>query len=167
MNLIVLVPLLLVILGLVWGLWLVFRKGDIVAQPTKMVGYFVGAILAFLVALLLTVVVVPAWTYQMLGLATNSSSVRGLQDKTQEILLQAVGQPTPVRPTPPTFTSPIGQTSSSVRPSGTVYTVQRGDTLYSIARKFGVTPQDLQSLNAITTPDRIFAGQRLSIPAKP
>lgn len=167
MNLIVLVPLLLVILGLIWGLWLIFRKGDLVTQPTKMIGYFIGAILAFLVALLLTVVIVPAWTYQMLGLATNSSSVKGLQQQTQEILLQAVGQPTPGRtPTPTPFTSPIGQ-SSSVRSSGTVYTVLRGDTLYSIARKYGVSPQDLQSLNKITAPDKIFAGQKLTIPASP
>ncbi len=171
MNLIVLGPLLLVILGLAWGLWLIFRKGDMVTQPTKMIGYFIGAILAFLVAMLLTVVIVPAWTNQMLGLATNSSSVRGLQQKTQEILLDAVGQPAAtVAPTarPNPTVSPLALPSSSnVRSSGVVYTVVRGDTVYSIARKYGVSPQDLESLNRLTTPDKIYAGQKLTIPAKP
>jgi LysM repeat protein len=167
MNLIVLVPLLLVILGLAWGLWLIFRKGDMVTQPTKMIGYFIGAILAFLVAMLLTVVIVPAWTNQMLGLATNSSSVQGLQKKTQEILLDAVGQPAAtvaptVRPNP--TISPLAQPSSNVQSSGVVYTVVRGDTLYSIARKYGVSPQNLQSLNKLASPDKIYAGQKLTIP---
>jgi len=37
--LIALVPLILVIVGFVWGFWLILRKGEMVAQPAKMVGY--------------------------------------------------------------------------------------------------------------------------------
>ncbi|MEK7325730.1 MAG: LysM peptidoglycan-binding domain-containing protein [Chloroflexota bacterium] len=45
------------------------------------------------------------------------------------------------------------------------YTVQRGDTLWSIARKFSVTTGALASANNIFDPSRIYAGQVLTIPA--
>lgn len=54
----------------------------------------------------------------------------------------------------PTITS--GQTRS--------YTVQKGDTLLSIARRFGLTVKQLQEANKISNPDRIYPGQTLTIP---
>lgn len=45
----------------------------------------------------------------------------------------------------------------------TIYVVQHGDTLYSIARRFGTTVQALALLNHIANPSLIFAGQRLII----
>jgi LysM repeat protein len=44
------------------------------------------------------------------------------------------------------------------------YTVQRGDTLLSIARRFGLTVKQLQAANNISNPDRIYPGQKLAIP---
>ena len=44
------------------------------------------------------------------------------------------------------------------------YTVQRGDTLFKIAKAFQVRLADLQALNGITNPDAIQAGQTLQIP---
>lgn len=46
----------------------------------------------------------------------------------------------------------------------TVYVVQRGDTLYSIARRYGVNMWDLARANSITNPNLILVGQRLTIP---
>ena len=43
------------------------------------------------------------------------------------------------------------------------YTVQRGDTLYGIALKFGTTVQELVELNQIENPNLIFPGQILKI----
>jgi hypothetical protein len=43
-------------------------------------------------------------------------------------------------------------------------TVQVGDTLGAIARRFGTTMEELQRLNGIQDPDLIFAGQRLEVP---
>jgi murein DD-endopeptidase MepM/ murein hydrolase activator NlpD len=43
--------------------------------------------------------------------------------------------------------------------------VQKGDTLYSIARVFGIKADDLMKYNGITDPGRILAGQRLKIPS--
>lgn len=47
---------------------------------------------------------------------------------------------------------------------GHVYTVRYGDTLYSIARRFGVSVQAITRANGITNPNRIYVGQRLIIP---
>jgi spore coat assembly protein SafA len=47
-----------------------------------------------------------------------------------------------------------------------VYVVRPGDTLFAIARRFGVTLEQLLAANPqITDPDRIFPGERINIPA--
>ena len=57
---------------------------------------------------------------------------------------------------------PASATSSK---GSIVYIVQRGDTLYSIARRYGVDVWTIASYNGITNPNRIYVGQRLVIPA--
>ena len=44
------------------------------------------------------------------------------------------------------------------------YVVQRGDNLFRIAQRFGVTTEALAAANGITDPSHIFAGQQLTIP---
>lgn len=46
------------------------------------------------------------------------------------------------------------------------YTVKAGDTLSSIAQKFGTTYQKIASLNGISNPNLIFVGDVLKLPAK-
>jgi len=46
----------------------------------------------------------------------------------------------------------------------TTYVVQRGDTLFGIALRFGVTVQAIMSANGLTNSNLIFVGQRLTIP---
>jgi len=66
-------------------------------------------------------------------------------------------QPTPMPTTPPAAAgAPSGQATS--------YTVQPGDTLYSIARRFNTTPEALAQLNNLVNPDILVIGQILSIP---
>jgi LysM repeat protein len=62
--------------------------------------------------------------------------------------------PTPVPPAP--LPTPI--------PSGQYYFVQRGDTMFRIARAFGVNIYDLAEVNGILNLNRINVGQRLRIP---
>ena len=45
-----------------------------------------------------------------------------------------------------------------------IFVVKRGDTLYSIAKKFGVTTERLSYINALSDPNRLSVGQTLVIP---
>ncbi len=72
-----------------------------------------------------------------------------------------------------TKTGTLAPTATTVPPMpppggvGFPYTVQWGDTLYSIARRFGVTPAAIAAANALPNPNYIRAGQVLIIPTLP
>ncbi len=67
-----------------------------------------------------------------------------------------------------------GSSGSGYAPSGSaygagssasfVYIVQRGDTLFGIAQRFGVSAATLANVNHLFNPNVIFAGMRLIIP---
>lgn len=59
---------------------------------------------------------------------------------------------------------PPGVMSSGSSSAPGTYTIQRGDTLSSIALRHGTTITTLVRENNLTDPNRIFAGQRLSVP---
>ncbi len=48
-----------------------------------------------------------------------------------------------------------------------IYVVQKGDTLNSIALRFGISPDELQSVNGISDPNALYIGQRLTLPGLP
>lgn len=48
----------------------------------------------------------------------------------------------------------------------TIYTVERGDTLYGIARKFSTTVREIINLNGLSNANRLMIGQTLVIPTK-
>ena len=52
----------------------------------------------------------------------------------------------------------------SPEPAGKTYEVQRGDSLYTIARKLGTTPDALMELNGIRDPNGLQVGQLLKVP---
>ena len=47
------------------------------------------------------------------------------------------------------------------------YTVKRGDTIYTIARSYGIPPTVLAERNGLSRSFHVYAGQRLTIPASP
>jgi LysM repeat protein len=49
--------------------------------------------------------------------------------------------------------------------AGTVYYVQAGEWVYSIARKFGINPQAIIDTNGLAAPYTLSVGQKLIIPA--
>ena len=68
-----------------------------------------------------------------------------------------------------TVTQPTAEPNvpATALPSGSqTYVVKRGDTLYTIGLKFGVSAKAIQEANNISNPDRISLGQELVIPAK-
>jgi murein DD-endopeptidase MepM/ murein hydrolase activator NlpD len=46
----------------------------------------------------------------------------------------------------------------------TIHVIRKGDTIYSLARTYGVSSREIQRLNRIDDPDRIQTGQRIRIP---
>ncbi|WP_436669371.1 bifunctional 2',3'-cyclic-nucleotide 2'-phosphodiesterase/3'-nucleotidase [Paenibacillus kandeliae] len=64
---------------------------------------------------------------------------------------------TPAKPAPPVTTPAKGEQS---------YTIKRGDNLYRISLKYGVTWQELAKYNKITDPTTLQVGDVVKIPAK-
>jgi LysM repeat protein len=64
----------------------------------------------------------------------------------------------------PSRTEAPGESAGGRPSQGGNYTVQRGDTLASIAKKTGARIPDLIEANKIADPSRILAGQTLSSP---
>jgi LysM repeat protein len=95
-------------------------------------------------------------------MAANNLTNPNLIFAGQRLTIPTGGAPAPT-PTaaPPTGTPPPTTTPP---PGGTTYTVQRGDTLSAIARRFGVTVQAIMTANNLTNPNLIFVGQVLTIP---
>lgn len=70
---------------------------------------------------------------------------------------------TTLRLTPPPKAAP--STPTPVPASTATYVVQPGDTLNSIARTLGVSPDQLIALNNLADPDHLVEGQALVVPA--
>lgn len=58
---------------------------------------------------------------------------------------------------------PVNAQSSQPPPSAAVHIVQRGETLFSIARRYGLTVDAITHANGIPDPRQIYIGQRLII----
>jgi peptide/nickel transport system permease protein len=72
--------------------------------------------------------------------------------------------PTPT-PAPTTTPPPTPTPTSTVPPAQQVtHVVQRGETLFRIAQRYGTTVEAISKANAIANPSRIYVGQRLVIP---
>ena len=80
--------------------------------------------------------------------------------------------PTSLTPTPPPGVSPVAsptpsQATATPAPTtspATTYEVQPGDTVFSIARRFGTTVEAIVAANDLTDPSEIEVGQVLVIP---
>lgn len=85
----------------------------------------------------------------------------------------AVPNPVPAKPAPvvakppaPAAPSPAPASSPAAvaAPTQDTYQVQKGDTLFGIARQFGIKYQDLMAANNIDKPESLQAGQTLKVP---
>jgi LysM repeat protein len=75
--------------------------------------------------------------------------------------------PTDTQTPPPANTAvpPAGTSPSSHAPAATTYTVQPGETLNEIAKRYNITSEELAAANNIADPSRIQVGQILVIPS--
>jgi N-acetylmuramoyl-L-alanine amidase len=85
------------------------------------------------------------------GLANPGHIVRG-----QRLVIPGASAPRP---------APRPSSGNASRPAARVtHVVNRGSTLWHIARRYGVSVTAIVSANGLANPSRIFAGQRLLIP---
>jgi LysM repeat protein len=70
----------------------------------------------------------------------------------------------------PDVSAPADQQATpvpEVPAGGTTYAVRSGDTLYTIAQRYGVTVQAIVDANQISNPNQLNVGQQLIIPPSP
>ena len=62
-------------------------------------------------------------------------------------------------------TIPMAPKTTSASAKTTIYVVQSGESLTSIARKYNTTVQDLAALNGLSVTDGVLVGQKLQVPS--
>jgi LysM repeat protein len=82
--------------------------------------------------------------------------------KLTNVAAPASTTPPPASATPPT--APAASVSPAAPAANGSYTIQRGDTVTAIARKFGVTIAAILSANGLSASSIIYAGRTLVIP---
>jgi len=95
-------------------------------------------------------------------LVPQVQATQALSDTVQAVPTLSSAAP---QPTATAVPAAIQATSQPVTQQGTVvHTVQQGETLSSIARRYGTTWQAIAQANGIANPNQIYAGQQLKIP---
>ncbi len=72
MNIMALLPAFLVVLGIVWAVWLIFKRDLLSQNIVKLLMYFLGVIITFIIIGWLVDTFLPQWTLQRLLTAQNS-----------------------------------------------------------------------------------------------
>jgi len=96
----------------------------------------------------------------------SSSALPPLKGTTTMSALPQLANPDPA-PKLASLSTPAPTTSLNVVPANAyTHTIESGESLYTIARKYNVTAQAIMGANGITSPDKIYVGQKLIIPGR-
>lgn len=95
--------------------------------------------------------------------AVANNDTTAVQTTVTELKPDTVAQPVAAEETKPV--TPATPKPEPVKPKTTTYVVKKGDNLFKIATKNGITVDELKKANNLKS-DNIQAGQKLKIPAK-
>ncbi|MBE2221069.1 MAG: LysM peptidoglycan-binding domain-containing protein [Anaerolineae bacterium] len=169
-NLLLFIPL---IAGLILAYHLIFKVQLPGQGLWKIVTYFIGIVIVLVGVYFIIAQIFASFTNELLD-AGASPEWQEVMNKSEAIIDSAFstdpvdgnagGGAPPPTPQPPAIIvltpTPTGGGSSS---TGVYYTVVQGDTLSSIASRFGTTVPAIMNANGLTS-DLIYVGQVLLIP---
>ena len=103
-------------------------------------------------------------------IATAAAGATSAAPSAPQPIPAATSAPTPVpaattAPAPVIVPTPEPTVAPQALAAPTTYTVQPGDWVYNIARKFGVHPNSIIEANGLRPPYSLHVGQTLTIPA--
>jgi len=170
----------LLALALVWGIWLIFKHDMMKIKLGELASYFMGVLITLICVGLITTRFVPWWLDRLIADTQQSQQVQSVQTAVEDILKDALSSdpiiatavPVQPQPTTPPAVPPTeggtGDTQSSTSQSigQQTHTVQSGETLYKLSKKYAVTVVAIQQANNLTD-ETIQVGQELVIPATP
>lgn len=179
MDLLQLLRFLPLILGGALIVFLLFKQGPIKDfKLAKLVIYFVGILVTLLFVGWLVDTFVFSWANDRLQ-ATTDGEFDSFVNSTETIINSALNSsgsgssggapPAPTQPpvviivTPPSSGGGVPPESGGGTPGTVQYVVVAGDTLYSIAARFGTTVNDIMAVNGLSN-HIIYPGQVLLIP---
>lgn len=174
-NLLLFIPL---IAGLILAYHLIFKVQLPGQGIWKIVTYFLGIVIVLIGVYFIVAQLFASFTNELLD-AGASPEWQQVMNKSSAIIDSAFnidsgstsgssgGGAPPVTSVPPAIIvitpTPIGGNSGGGSGTGVYYTVVQGDTLSSIANRFGTTVSAIMQANGLTS-DLIYVGQVLLIP---
>jgi murein DD-endopeptidase MepM/ murein hydrolase activator NlpD len=104
-------------------------------------------------------------TQDMTDLSTSSLDLSPAAESAVPSQLAATPTPEPTAANAEAPQLAIGRVTTPTVPTATVrHRVRAGDTIWSIARQYGIAPSELVAANRIDNPNRIFVGTTLVVP---
>jgi LysM repeat protein len=168
-NLLLFIPL---IAGLVLAYHLIFKVQLPGQGLWKIVTYFIGIVIVMVGVYFIVAQIFASFTNELLD-AGASPEWQEVMNKSSAIIDSAfsTGSSSGGGAPPPTPTTPSVIVITATPPGGSgggsgqviYYTVVQGDTLTSIASRFGTSVQAIKTANGLTS-DLIYVGQVLVIP---
>ncbi|MEM7801206.1 MAG: LysM peptidoglycan-binding domain-containing protein [Chloroflexota bacterium] len=170
-------------IGIAWLFNLIFRK-DLASQNLgSIISYFLGVLIIVLLVGYLIDNLLPSWLNNRVtssranvelrefintvvvepSTMTDGGTVQIVAPPTQ-VLVPEIVTPVPAGQNQPPVAGVADQPQNSVAGSGT-HVVQPGETLTSIANRYGVDINVLRQVNNRVGSDYIYAGETLIIPA--
>lgn len=177
MNIMALLPAFLVLMGIGWAVWLIFKRDLLSQNIVKLLTYFLGVVITFIVIGWLIDTFLPQWTLQRLITARNSPEVATIETIGREMWQEAIGRPGAPQPIAPAPTlspaptpvageqAPVTSQGAGLRTGERSHAVVKGDNLYRLSIRFGVSVAAIQQRNGLGTSTNIKVGQVLIIPA--